>query len=296
MGKTFKHAYLIMCHNNFKHLIKLLMALDDSRNDIYIHVDKKTTNCPFELIQNSVRQAKLFWVKRCSVNWGAASQIHAELILLKKATESYHSYYHLLSGVDYPLKSQDYIHDFFRKHNGSEFIQFDEYAIKAGNFQDRIRYYYFFQDIIGRNKGKLPALCYYIQRFLLSLQKRLHLDRIKKYTFSFYKGAQWFSITHNLAEYLLQHEKDIRRIFKYSFCTDEIFLQTFAMQSPYKNNVVNDYLRYIDWKRGNPYTFTEADYDELCKSDKLFARKFDEENSGKVVDQIHDNLLFPQCE
>ena len=38
-----KHAYLIMCHDNFKHLSKLLMALDDVRNDIYIHIDKTFT-------------------------------------------------------------------------------------------------------------------------------------------------------------------------------------------------------------------------------------------------------------
>ena len=30
-----RHAYLIMCHNNFKHLSRLVMALDDKRNDIY---------------------------------------------------------------------------------------------------------------------------------------------------------------------------------------------------------------------------------------------------------------------
>lgn len=206
------------------------------------------------------------------------------------ATCSYHSYYHLLSGVDYPLKSQDFIHHFFQEHNRSEFIQFDKTAIEKRNFQDRIRYYYFFQDIIGRNKGRWPALCYKIQVVLLFLQKKLHVNRIKKYTFRFYKGAQWFSITHNLAEYLLQHEKEIRRIFRWSFCTDEIFLQTFAMQSPYKTNIVNDYLRYIDWERGNPYTFTDADYDELRSSDKLFARKFDEMKSAKVVNKIRNDF------
>lgn len=65
-----KHAYLIMCHNNFKHLIKLLAALDNARNDIYIHVDKKAVNCPFELIENSMQRANLFWVNRQVVNWG----------------------------------------------------------------------------------------------------------------------------------------------------------------------------------------------------------------------------------
>ena len=148
----------------------------------------------------------------------------------------------------------------------------------------------FFQDIIGRSKGKWLGLCYKIQSILLFLQKQIHVNRLKKYTFSFYKGAQWFSITHNLAEYLLQHEKEIRRIFRWSFCTDEIFLQTFAMQSPYKTNIVNDYLRYIDWERGTPYTFTDADYDELCSSDKLFARKFDEMKSAKVVNKIRNDF------
>ena len=33
-----KHAYLIVCHNSFKHLEKVLLALDDARNDIYIYI------------------------------------------------------------------------------------------------------------------------------------------------------------------------------------------------------------------------------------------------------------------
>ena len=35
-----KHAYLIMAHNNFYILEKLLHLLDDPRNDIYVHIDK----------------------------------------------------------------------------------------------------------------------------------------------------------------------------------------------------------------------------------------------------------------
>lgn len=33
-----KHAYLIMCHNNFIQLKKLLMLIDNERNDIYIYI------------------------------------------------------------------------------------------------------------------------------------------------------------------------------------------------------------------------------------------------------------------
>lgn len=83
---------------------------------IYIHVDKKAGVCPFEKIENSVQKANLFWPKRHSVNWGGTSQIRIELFLLKQAAETYHSYYHLLFGMDFPLKSQKYIHNFWGDH------------------------------------------------------------------------------------------------------------------------------------------------------------------------------------
>lgn len=36
-----KHAYCIMAHGNWQQLQLLINALDDVRNDIYLHVDKK---------------------------------------------------------------------------------------------------------------------------------------------------------------------------------------------------------------------------------------------------------------
>lgn len=42
-----RHAYLIMAHNNFYILEKLLILLDDPRNDIYIHIDKKVSKFDF---------------------------------------------------------------------------------------------------------------------------------------------------------------------------------------------------------------------------------------------------------
>ena len=37
-----RHAYLILAHNNFKQLSKLVSLLDDRDNDIFIHIDKKS--------------------------------------------------------------------------------------------------------------------------------------------------------------------------------------------------------------------------------------------------------------
>lgn len=285
-----RHAYLIICHNNFNHLFKLIKALDDGRNDIYIHVDKKTKYCPFEHISKSAQKARLFLVKRHSVNWGGDSQIWVEMLLLKEATKTFHDYYHLISGMDFPIKSQNFIHDFFKSNKGKEYIQFDPDVVRKSEFCDRVRYYYFFQNLIGHNKGKIPALCYNLQELSLSIQKKTHIDRTKRLPFKIYKGTNWFSITHNLALFLIQNQKAIKHLCRFSLCADELFLQTFSMISPFRNNIVDDSLRYIDWERGKPYTFTEADYNELVNANKLFARKFDENISKKVVDRILNSV------
>ena len=49
------------------------------KKTIYIHIDKRADNCPFESIENSVQKSHLFWVKQQRVNWGGASQIYVEL-------------------------------------------------------------------------------------------------------------------------------------------------------------------------------------------------------------------------
>lgn len=41
-----KHAYLILAHNEPELLSLLIERLDDARNDIYIHFDRKLTVLP----------------------------------------------------------------------------------------------------------------------------------------------------------------------------------------------------------------------------------------------------------
>lgn len=38
-----KHAFLIIAHNEYPVLEVLLSMLDDERNDIYLHIDKRAT-------------------------------------------------------------------------------------------------------------------------------------------------------------------------------------------------------------------------------------------------------------
>ena len=63
--------------------------------------------------------------------------------LLESAIGGNYDYYHLLTGVDLPLKSNDEIDQFFRQNNGAEFISFDREANETGNFVRRYDGYHF---------------------------------------------------------------------------------------------------------------------------------------------------------
>ena len=51
-----KHAYLIIAHHEFDILNKLIQAIDDERNDIFIHFDKKVIDP-----KNNVLIKKAHW-------------------------------------------------------------------------------------------------------------------------------------------------------------------------------------------------------------------------------------------
>ena len=99
-----KFAYLIMAHNNKYILYKLLKLLDDSRNDIYLHIDIKASEFNEDEIQKQCRFANVIFVDRTNVAWGGYSQINCELLLLKNSIKRKYDYYHILSGVDLPFK------------------------------------------------------------------------------------------------------------------------------------------------------------------------------------------------
>jgi Core-2/I-Branching enzyme. len=109
-----KHAYLILAHNEFEILQKLITAIDDKRNDIFIHFDAKVKDLP----KIEISFSNLYVLSnRINVCWGDVTVVEAELELFKMAMQvGDYEYFHLLSGVDMPLKSQDYIHNFFEKN------------------------------------------------------------------------------------------------------------------------------------------------------------------------------------
>ena len=289
-----KHAYLIMAHTQPELLKKLLQLLDDERNDIYLHIDSKAKDYPVKELASVLKKSKCIFTERTDVKWGSYSQINCEMVLLKEAVKEEHSYYHLLSGMDLPIKSQDEIHGFFEKHQELEFVDEDLPEISEAALS-RVKYTHKFYGKAGSAGDILGAIS-------TKGQKLFGVDRTKKYkNIIFQKGRNWFSITHGLAKLVVEKEKWISEVFAQSVCGDELFLQTIARNSKFAEYICNRNTmpeiadtRYIDWIRGNnnnPYIFREADYEELKHAKSLFARKFDLNVDRKIVEKICTDLM-----
>ena len=266
-----KHAYLILAHHEFALLQILISCLDDNRNDIYVHIDRKVKESP----TLKADKAGLFILKdRVDVRWGDVSQIEAEYALFETAVANGpYQYYHLLSGVDLPLKSQDYIHSFFDSNSGKEFVGFTITEFSP-QIVRKVQRWHLFPKQFG-----CKSLAIRIPRAVfLRVQEFLGIRRNKSIDFK--KGPNWVSITDALARYVIAHKQWSLNTFRNTFCCDELFIQTLCWDSPFKERVydvtggIMGCMREIGWKNGRLIDWCSSDLEYLKASPALFARKF----------------------
>ena len=114
-------GYLILaneCPRHFARLTRALRALKGAR--LFVHIDKKADAAPFKAAVADPRVR--FLEDRVRVRWGDFSVVEATLALMTAAAGSGLDRLCLLSGVDYPVRSAEYIVRFFDAHRGTEFI------------------------------------------------------------------------------------------------------------------------------------------------------------------------------
>ncbi|KGN84273.1 hypothetical protein HQ41_05325 [Porphyromonas sp. COT-290 OH860] len=286
--RSAKHAYLIMAHTD-KYLLQVLVRmLDDERNDIYLHVDKKWKEFSPSFL--SVVHANLYILdKRIDARWGHANLIEVEYNLFEEAyRRGGYLYYHLLSGVDLPIKSQDYIHRFFYEHQGTEFVSYWDPHQPNYDAKLKISRYYLFMKY-EKISWRLPSILIAKCRELLG---RILPQRKAEYEYK--KGSQWISITGRAVSMLLEHRPFVQRRAKYTRAGDEIFLQTLLWEymhdslHVYKGTYDRAAMREVRWApyANSPDTYTMKDKDFLLASDMLFARKFSSEVDREIIDFI----------
>ncbi|WP_316820141.1 beta-1,6-N-acetylglucosaminyltransferase [Pedobacter gandavensis] len=280
-----KIAHLIMAYKNSRQVERMVKAMNHPNFHFYIHLDLKIDIREFEHLKQIENLS--FIRNRVLCNWGGFSFVKAIISSLSeilKANESY-DLINLMSGQDYPIKPLNSLYAFYKAHPGKCFISYDQDPNKLwwNEAVSRAELYHF-TDL--NFKGK-----YFIQGiFNRFLPKRSFPLSVPLYGSS---DSSWWTITSECAAYIVDFMKGnprLERFMHYTWGADEFLIATLIMNSPFKDQVINDNLRFISWESGkpNPKVLTENDIDAIKNSDKFYARKFDNQINDKVLDQLDE--------
>lgn len=200
------------------------------------------------------------------------------------------SFYHLISGQDYPLVDALAFDDFFQSHQNKSFAD-----LHNQSFSHRYEWYHL-NDIVdvtkysGKFLEKTSCICQSILSCFLKIRKPLLMSE--------YKGSNWWSINREMfsyLEYFFQNNQAYINRFRHTSCCDEIFFHTIMFNSPLKDSIVMNNMRYVDWKpkyvgEHLPRTLDETDIVELKKSKALFCRKIHPQVSKEVINWIKHRI------
>ncbi len=298
-----KIAYIILAHKYPKQLLRLIDKLNTDDVSFFIHIDKKTdSQVAHQLVTQLQNLPKVFFIKRYNSAWGSFDIVKATLEgikLIAKASTQF-DYIVNLSGQDYFIKSNEQIKNFFEENKGREFLEYFSLPCskwKGGGFR-RVEYWhipwkdeYFSLPEKREFKSPISSLFYSFLTSVFFKKRKLNEN------FPLYGGSQFWCLTGECVKWINEFTKQNPKFvnsFNYTFCTDEIFFQTLILNSPFKDKVVNEHLRYIDWDNIDAYhprILTRNDFEKIKQSEKLFARKFDLTIDRDILDLIDQNNI-----
>lgn len=260
-----RNAWLILAHNEFEVLQRLITMLDTPESDFYIHIDRKVRNFPDFIAQ----KGRVFILKnRIDSRWGDISLAEAEILLLETALQSGHySHYHILSGTHLPLKPFEDLVRFYESHPEEEIVRF--WDRNEGDADFKLRRYHFLVRNIKYNR----TISRLVWKSALFVQKKLGIRRYKQC--QFLKTDQWLSLTPHAATYLVSHKDRILRKYRWSLCCDEYFIASELEASP-ENFQLYDCpnLLFVEFDNNSPISFPLSSFSQIQEKDYFWARKF----------------------
>jgi len=297
-----KIAYLILAHRYPEQLFRLVDRLNYPGVNFLIHIDKKVDDQTYNYIVDHLKPFEnVFFIKRFKCVWAGFGIVKATFQGLKEALERNLSfdYLSLMSGQDYPIKTNDYIHSFMEEHNGKSFINArpfpQPYWDNHNGGYDRIHNWYF---INSTNQYGFPHKLSHshpnITKIISKTLGKLIPKRKFPSKYKPYGGAQFWALHKSHVEYVVKNVRDnpgFFDYFKYVMVPDEILFQTIMGNHPRnQDETVNDTLHFLEWDRKGA-TLVMADKENIANTYHLFARKFDYNVDAKIMDWIDSNIL-----
>jgi hypothetical protein len=328
-ARMMRIAYLITAYDQPQHFGRLVRALAAEHSAFHVHVDQRVDIEPFKDAVQGTGKVR-FVEHRIRVHWMGFSQVASILSLLKQATEDGFDYCVLLSGSDYPIKSNTHIRKFYEAAT-EEFLSFWKLQDRP-SWKHKIEYFYPIDliSIQGWSKGTDPV---YLRRlFWGRFHQYRHLIPKRRFPNGLepYGGSDWWSLSQGCVRSILDFvaaNPAYSRFYRFTHCPSEMFFQTIVLNSRWRERVrnyaayqawsesaslqdkaaetsmlpENDFnLRYIDWtgnhthERETPAILDVRDWDAIRTSKDLFARKFRPGVSDSLMKRI-DNELLPSA-
>lgn len=261
-------AHFILVHANPDQLCRLVNRLSYQNTVFFIHVDLKSNIQDFELALAS-NQNVHFIQNRVDIQWATYSMVEATINGFKEIVSSGLNidYVNLLSAQDYPIKSAKDFHAFLNENPGKAFMHCLDVETEWKEAISRVKEYHF-NHWHFPGKFKIQNLVNFI------LPNRKMPDGLIPVG-----RSQWFTITLKHIVFLIKRldsSPKIVKFFRYTWAPDELIFQTLLYNSSFREDIIGNNLRYIDWSEGNknPKILTKEDFDLFMHSGKFFARKF----------------------
>ncbi len=281
---------------------RLLLALYHHSHLFLIHVDLKADEKVMaELTNLTARHPNIHIMRtRRLVQWGAWTMVVTMLDAIASLVKERLDFDFVinLSDVDVSLRTNDEIVDFLRPYKGRQFAQVHqgtgEWLEKARNFTAK--------HVVVECGGFGHVALNSSDLDLVEARRAIAEDDDN--VTATHTGSQWVIIDARFARYLVSDPRALRwqRVFESRFLSDESFVQTVLMHSPFNRTLVNHNMRYIYWPHfdgdpaeywmkmgysfvGGPQVINSSAAPGVFRSPYMFARKVDPTVDADTVRQ-----------
>lgn len=275
-------AYIISAYRLPDQLTRLVRRLDTETASFFVHVDRKTDDATYRRMAEPLSGLdNVHFLERHRCHYGGFGHVEATLKGIEELFRQGVPFDHvlLLTGQDYPIASNRRIGEFFREHEDLSFMS--HFPLPSSEWQegglDRIESWHV---RLGSHYLRMPGM--------RGPLRRRHPAGLRPFG-----GSAYWCLSRECAEYVRGFLRDARsyvRFFRFVNVPDEIFFQTILLNSPLRDAIVNDDLRYLEWRHpevsGGPAVLRRSDFENIMGSGKLFARKFDVTEDAEILDLI----------
>jgi hypothetical protein len=280
-------VYVVSAYKLPEQLVRLVHRLRVDGTTFFLHLDRRSPGHVHGMVTAGL--AGLEGVHLLDPHpspYGGFGHVQATLKGLDAAARLGvpYDYAILLTGQDYPIKPEEERTARLEAAGGRSFLAYFPLpaADWSGGGLDRIERWHFH---IGSRRRQVP------NRYLpLPVRRRLP-GGLRPFG-----GSSYWCLSRRAVDHVrsfLRENPGYVRFFRSVDVPDELFFHTILLNSPLRDEIVNDDLRHIVWEEYGVAVLGPERLHELAASPKLFARKFDTARDPGMLDLIDSRLLDP---